>query len=330
MLWYCWAMNPPLNQVFWVYLNIDIVPVAWTAYRGVLMTVCNIGTKEFRPLSYWPLGLLKDHRRTRFQKELRLEEIRREFYPHQVSRMHGLYVWGDCASAIRGQKRWGIAAGTHFQPDYLMELSFTYSALSRVDTTWIDKFLLPDTIPFDESNVDWMHAYWKGVPYPGSDPLWEYIVEGRGVILGTALRNKAYEIVRQKAPLSLGQLELGRIAVELGSELYHIAPYIQRIGKTKFMVGYFADGRQENDDFMHILGRHIAKADKSAINSDAINLLKETTYRLDLGHLSSEIDSSEFVDDVERFLRAIVSEYDGTKWGVVSEPPARPDEGPIS
>lgn len=311
-----------------MYLNIDLVPVAWTAYRGVLMTVCNFGTKEFRPLSYWPLRLLKEQCRTRFQKELRLEEIRREFYPHQVSRMHGLYVWGDQDSAVRGQQRWGTVAGTHFQPNYLVKLSVTYSALSRVDTTWIDEFLLPDSISPDEGNVDWMHSYWRGDPCPTGDPLWEYIVEGRGVIWGTALRSKAYEIVRQHAPLSLGQLELGRIATEVGSELYHTAPYMQRIGQTRFRVSYYGDARQQNDDFMHLLGRHIAKADRSTINWNAISLLRDDTKRLDLRHLSFEFDSSEFVDDVDRFLRAVVSEHDGTRWIGLSDPPAREDQRP--
>jgi hypothetical protein len=116
--------------------------------------------------------------------------------------------------------------------------------------------------------------------------------------------------------LSVGQAELGRIAVELGSELYHIAPYIQRIGKTQFMVDYRSDARQQNDDFMHVLGGHIAKADRSTINWNAINLLKDDTYRLDLRHLSFEFDSSEFDDDCDRFSRAIVSEYDETIWSV--------------
>ena len=212
----------------------------------------------------------------------------------------------------------------HFQPEYLVELSFTYSAISRVDTTWIDRCLLSDLVPAEE--MDWMHSYWKGVPYPESDPLWEYIVEGRGVIWGTALRNKAYEIIRQQAPLSVGQAELGRIAVELGSELYHIAPYIQRIGQTRFRVSYYGDERQQNDDFMHVLGRHIAKANRSTINWNAINLLKDDTYRLDLQHLSFEFDSSGFVDDVERFSRAVVSEHDGTRWKGLSEPPPQLDE----
>jgi hypothetical protein len=322
------GMNPPSNRNFWLYMNIDVVPVAWTAYRGILMTACNFGTKEFRPLSYWPLGLLKRRERIPLLKELRLEEIRREFYPHQVSRLHGLYVWGDQDSAVRGQQRWGTIAGTHFQPEYLVELSFTYTAISRVDTTWIDKCLLSDLVPVEE--VEWMHSYWKGLPHPESDPLWEYIVEGRGVIWGTALRNKAYEIVRQHAPLSLGQLELGRIATELGSELYHTAPYIQRIGPTRFRVDYYGDARQQNNGFMHVLGSHIDKADKTTINWNAINLLKDDTKRLDLRHLSFEFDSSEFGDEVDRFLRAVVTEHDGTRWIGLSDPPEREDRGPIS
>lgn len=287
------------------------------------MTSCNLGTKEFRPISYWPVHLLKDRQRTRLQKELRLEEIRRDFYPQQVSRLHGLYLWGDEASSVRGQQRWGTAAGTHFHSDYLVELSFTYSAMSRVDTTWIDECLLPDTSPVDRNNVDWMHRYWKGEPYPNSDPLWEYIVEGRGAIWGTALRTKAYEVVRQHAPLSLGQLELGRIAVELGSDLYHIAPFIRRIDRTKFIVDYFGDERDSTDDFMTKLGQYISQADPSHIRWEAINLLRETTYRLDLRRLSFGIDSSEFVDDEENFSRAIVSEYDGTVWTGLSAPAPR-------
>lgn len=285
------------------------------------------GTNKFRPLSYWPLGLLKDRQRTRLQKELKLEEIRRDFYPHQVSRLHGLYLWGDEASAVRGQQRWGTAAGTYFHPDYLVELSFTYSAMSQVDTTWIDECLMHDSIPFDKDNVDWMHRYWKGEAYPNSDPLWEYIVKGRGVICGTVLRTKAYEVVRQHAPLSLGRLELGRIAVELGSDLYHIAPFIRRIDGTKFVVAYYGDERQQNDGFMHALGSHIAQSDRSLIRWEAIALLQGTTHRLDLRHMSFGLDSSEFVDDPETFARAIVSEYDGTVWTGLSDPPNQKENG---
>jgi hypothetical protein len=312
-------------RTFWLYLNIDVFPAAWAAYRGLLITSSNYGTETFRPLSYWPLSLLKDRQNTRLQKELRLEEIRRDFHPHQVSRLHGIYLWGDKTSAERGQERWGIAAGTHFHSDYLVELAFTYTAMSRVDTTWIDVYLLPDSISLDNSNEGWMHSYWKGEPYPNAEPLWEYIVEGRGVLWGTTLRTKAYEVVKRHAPLTLGQMELSRIAVELESDLYHIAPFMRRLALTGFRVDYFGDTHDQNDGFMEKLGQHIfqiAQVDRSQINWDAINLLKETTYRPGLHHMGFEFDSTEFAEDEENFARLIVSQYDGTVWAGLSDPPA--------
>ena len=311
------------TQTFWVYLNIDVFPTAWAAYRGLLISSSSHGTEGFRPLSYWPLGLVRNRQTLRLQKELRLEEIRCNFYPHQVSRLHGIYLWGDRASAERGQKRWGVEARSHFYSDYLVEAAFTYSAMSRVDTTWIDQYLLPDSILLGKDNEGWMHSYWKGEPFPDTEPLWEHIVEGRGLVYGTTLRMKAYEIVKSHAPLSLGQLELGRIAVELGSDLYHSAPFIRRVARTKFRVDYFVDVHDENDDFMEKLGQHtirVAQVDRSQINWDAINLLRDTTHRPDLRHMGFEFDSTEFTDDEENFARVIVSLYDGTIWAGLSEP----------
>jgi hypothetical protein len=80
------------------------------------------------------------------QKELMLEQVRRQSYPAAVSRLHGIYLWEDEQSAKRGE-RWRDAEGNQFHPDYLVEVSFTYRRLSRVDTNWIDKYLLPDSMP---------------------------------------------------------------------------------------------------------------------------------------------------------------------------------------
>lgn len=170
-----------------------------------------------------------------------------------------------------------------------------------------------------------MHSYWKGEPHPNTEPLWEYIAEGRGLVYGSTLRTKAYEIVESHAPLSLGQLELSRVAIELGSDLYHIAPFIRRLAPTEFRVDYFGDGHDQNDGFMKKLGQRIsqiAKIDRTQINWAAINLLKETTHIPDLRHLAFEFNSTEFAIDEDNFARAIVSMYDETKWIGVSEPPA--------
>ncbi len=116
-------------------------------------------------------------------------------------------------------------------------------------------------------------------------------------------------------------MELGRIAVEVGSDLFHVAPIIRRIDATDFVVNYFGDERQHNEEFMHTLGSHIAQLDRSLIRWEAIALLQGRTYRLYPQCLSFGLDSFEFVDDAENFDRAIVSEYDGTVWTGLSDPP---------
>lgn len=311
------------SRSFFVYLNIDVFPAAWAAYRGQLITPSNYGTPTFRPFSYWPVGLLRDRRILRLQKELELERIRRQSYPTQVSRLHGIYLWGDEESAKRGE-RWRENEGNHYHPDYLVEVGFTYSRLSRVDTNWIDKCLLPDSVPLDRTDPAWMHSYWKGEPRHDMEPLWEYIAEGRGVVYGTALRMKAYEIVKRHAPESLGQLELGRIAVQLGSDLHHIAPFILRVSQTRFRVDYFGDERDQNDEFMTASGNYIqqiAQKDRSQTNFEALNLLQGDTRRADLRHLGFEIDCKNFQVDEQTFVDAFVSQHDGSIWHGLTDPP---------
>jgi hypothetical protein len=113
--------------------------------------------------------------------------------------------------------------------------------------------------------------------------------------------------------------------VELGSDLYHIAPFIRRLALTGFRVDYFGDTHDQNDGFMEKLGQHIsqiAQVDRSQINWDAISLLKETTHIPDLRHMGFGFDSTEFGNDEENFARAIVSMHDGTPWTGLSESPA--------
>ena len=52
------------------------------------------------------------------------------------------------------------------------------------------------------------------------------------MVYETTLRMQAYEKVKTLAPDSLGQLELGRIAVEMGSELYQLSPFIGEGSET--------------------------------------------------------------------------------------------------
>ncbi len=310
------------TRSFFLYLNIDFFPAAWSAYRGLLITASNYGTVDFRPLSYWPVRLLQERRVLRLQKELMLEQVRRCNYPDAVSRLHGIYLWGDEQSASRGE-RWRDTEGSHFHHDYLVEVGFTYSRLSRVDTNWIDKYLLPDSVPADR-NAEWMHKYWAGEACPGDEPLWEYIAEGRGLIYGTTIRMQAYNKVAAAAPKSLGQLELGRIAMEMGSNLYTAAPFILSTENGEFRVDYYLDVNDQNPDFMVRAGHFInktAERESSHINWDALNLLREDTKTPNLRALGFTFNSQDFHIDDRMLIESLVSRHDGSMWVGVTDPP---------
>ncbi|MEQ1680641.1 MAG: hypothetical protein ABL950_08570 [Nitrospira sp.] len=310
------------SRSFFLYLNIDFVPAAWSAYRGQLITPSNYGTVDFRPLSYWPVRLLRERHVSRMQKELMLEQVRRQFYPAAVSRLQGIYLWEDEQSAKRGE-RWRDTEGSHFHPDYLVEVGFTYSQLSRVDTNWIDKYLLPDSMS-PERNADWMYKYWAGEACPGDEPLWECIAEGRGLIYGTSIRMQAYEKVAAAAPESLGQLELGRIALEMGSNLYHSMPFILSTGNGGFHVSYYLDTNDHNHDFMVRAGRFIkevAEKDRSHINWDALNFLRGDTKVPDLRTLGFTFNCQEFHIDEQTLIDGVVSRHNGSTWLGATELP---------
>ena len=317
------------SRSFFLYLNIDVFSAAWNAYRGQLITSSNYGTPEFRPLSYWPLRLLQERRVLRIQKELMLEQVRRQFYPTSVSRLHGIYLWEDEQSARHGE-RWRDTEGNHFHPDYLVEIGFTYSKLSRVDTNWIDKYLLPDSVP-PEWNAPWMHKYWAGEACPGNKPLWECITEGRGLIKDTTIRMQAYNKVAAAAPKSLGQLELGRFAMEMGSNLYHCAPFILSTMNGGFRVDYYLDRNDENPDFMTGAGRYIkeiAETDRYHIDWEALNLLRNEWEFPNLSALSFTFNCQDFHIDEQTFMQSIISRHDGSSWWVAEPPssnPAPPD-----
>jgi hypothetical protein len=312
------------SRSFFLYLNIDVFPAAWSAYRGQLITASNYGTVDFRPLSYWPLRLLREKRVPRVQKELMLEEVRRQFYPGSVSRLHGIYLWEDEQSARRGE-RWRDTEGSHFHPDDLVEFGFTYSRLSRVDTNWIDKYLLPDSV-LPQRNVDWMHKYWAGEACPGDEPLWECVAEGRGLIKDRTIRMRAYDKVAAAAPKSLGQLELARIALEMGSNLYHCAPFILSTKNGGFRVDYYLDRNDENPNFMISAGRYIkeiAESDKYHIDWEALNLLRKDPKIPDLSALGFTFNCQDFHIEEQTLIDSIVSHHDGSTWWVAEPPGAK-------
>jgi hypothetical protein len=97
-----------------------------------------------------------------------------------------------------------------------------------------------------------------------SQPIWEVLLDGAITIWGTELRQRAYEVTRQRSPFAVALLELSRLAASLGSDLGHISA-LATTQKEKPLLSFFIDMRDaENADFTDRLSAYIAANPNSA------------------------------------------------------------------
>ena len=169
-------------------------------------------------------------------RELSLEAIRSTHYPHLVSRMTGMYCFTDLRSAELALQ-WG-RPNNHFKVQNLAELSLAEAKLSgaRHDANWITH----------QGRPGWERKYWSGEPHPGQEPIWETLVSGRLIILGTTIRNAAMRILTLRFPQSVVLLETARVAAWAGSDLGNVAGFLFDRGKYVRLV-YLIDMRSAGD-----------------------------------------------------------------------------------
>jgi hypothetical protein len=307
------------NAVVHVYANLEHFGVAWSVYRGVIMSAATLGTASFRPLAYWPLGQLRKAATgdvlalTRFEKEIAIELVRREHYPEQVSRLHGLYAWEDEETAVRCERKW---RQQHFSRENLIEIGFSYSRCSRVDTQWIDDFVLDD-YAVGHPDETWIHEYWRGEPR-NEQPHWELILEGRGLYWGTTLRMKALEKVREHEPHSLFFLEAGRLAVLMEEhEVNSIAPFVISAGHPdQFRVEFYLDHRlMQTAAFQTRLGQFIRQQPKEQVNWTALGRIDDEPLRVpDLRDQGFAFPASLLSARARAALATIVAPRNLTDW----------------
>lgn len=107
----------------------------------------------------------------------------------------------------------------------MAELSLTEAGArrDRLDANWITD------APFNEAghliDGNWIQNYWAGHPYPNKEPIWETLVDGRLIVLGTDIRHRAYTAVKSEFPDSLMFLEIARQAAWVGSDLGSISAF---------------------------------------------------------------------------------------------------------
>jgi hypothetical protein len=162
----------------------------------------------------WTAGKLWAKDFSGLELEARLEFVRQVAFADRVSRLKGMYVFPDALSAERASS-W---SGDTFQSKYLAELHVVGGLTgTATDANWITH-ALSDVLP-----DDWPFSYWSGEAFPGAQPIWEVVVSNRAYVLGTELRERAYQVIKRYLPDALAILEMGRLAAAAGSDLGNVA-----------------------------------------------------------------------------------------------------------
>ncbi|MBI1276368.1 hypothetical protein GC177_10440 [bacterium] len=178
----------------------------------------------------------------RVAREFGLERVRALQYPSLVSRLRGMYVFTDKRSADLAANSWG---GHPFVSENLTEISLSEAKIIgiRHDANWITYADVPD----------WMERYWLGEAHPNHEPIWEVLAEGRLILLGTVLRDKAFNILQSYFPEATVLLETARMAAWIGSDFANIAAFL-RIMPPMVHLDYALDMRDlNNEDFIRQL-----------------------------------------------------------------------------
>jgi hypothetical protein len=206
----------------YAFLDIDNPLCAWATYRGAL--VCAPEIPGF--VSVWTAGLIRASDPGRVDFEAAVEAVRVAQFPQLISRLRGMFSLPDAETAKRACS-WDQARRTHFQPRYRAELNLSEAGTrrDRLDANWITY------APVDAAGylIDggWIQNYWAGEPYPNKAPIWEILVDGQLIVLGTDIRQRAYAAVKSEFPDSLMFLEIARQAAWVGSDLGTITALIR-------------------------------------------------------------------------------------------------------
>ncbi len=214
----------------WAYLNISHPICAWATYRGALLPTPD----EAGFVSLWVASALAagEKRADWLMTEMQLEGWRVAYFPELVSRLKGFYVFTDLSSAERALT-W---SGRHFRPQFLAELHVIGGVANarRFDANWI-------TAAGDGKDLpnDWMGRYWAGIPYPQDNPIWEVLAKKPAYIMGTELRELAYECLKANAANSLLLAETSRIAAWIGSSLGNCSCFLRSTQGDEWIHGEF-------------------------------------------------------------------------------------------
>jgi len=222
-------------------LDVEHPVVAWAAYRGVLVSSLAEAKQEGCSVSMMLAGMFLYGDSVRFQNELEIEQVRQKRYSTLPSRLAAMYFF-ESSKDVERIAEWG----GHFSKDNMVELDlYPTSPVSRHDSNWITY------APLDQTgrirSTEWIDAYWKGEPASNWPPIWELLAQGRAVVFGTELRERAYRTIKAHSPAAMSILEISRIAAILRSDLGQTKAFLIDNANGTASITYCLDMREAND-----------------------------------------------------------------------------------
>jgi hypothetical protein len=234
-----------------LFLNIDFPVSAWAAGRGILVPA--LAGKSGKGWVSVMLGtLLRNQKISRLQNELIIEEIRVTHDIKCVSRLSGLFYFGDLMSASRAAETWKRS----FNLKYLTEIQILEdSPTSKLDSNWYTYAPRDDQGKFMMEDIGWVDRYLNGEPLPTREPLWEYITESRIAILNIDLRKKAVDIIQDNFPESMALFEIARAGAWIGYDIGNLASFIAKT-PNGYQGSWYMDMRvADNSEFLEKLNQ---------------------------------------------------------------------------
>ncbi|MBI0676261.1 hypothetical protein HCH73_04275 [Citrobacter koseri] len=228
------------------YLDYHNPAVSWNLARGAFCTPSELPPEEFNNsfLSVATAGMLSNSTPKRLYTELAIDSVRASIFPNCVSRLSGFFVFDEIDSISRF---WDCNSwGGHFSDKYLSDVGVSATKSTRVDSNWIAHIVDVD----GGLKADWhtnTEKYWHGEICPGSEPIWERIVEGFLNVWSSNVRQEAYIEIQAISPNSLPLLHYSSLCAAYGSFDGLIFPYLIRENESDVKIIYISRIKQLSD-----------------------------------------------------------------------------------
>jgi hypothetical protein len=243
-------------QVF-CFLDLEHPAVAWAVMRGMMVSADYAGT-PLSPgfISFMQAGMIEALNNRRIFNEFLIERVRETLFPHQISRMRGMYFFKSQEEAEQriGDPNWP----PYFLKSNLLELQLRYeNTFTDVDSNWITFAPLSEDGRLNLNDLSWISRYWRGEPHDAHKPAWERLARGVALVLDEKTRRASYDYMREIFPRSHVPIAMARLASEAGTRGGLTTPFLRQDQEGRMKLEYlWSDAEFHDPEVIEAIAKH--------------------------------------------------------------------------